>query len=196
MNREVWAKVPPRLAARFRADRPEGDDEEMVRAWWRSIVCMTCGGCCHSSLIPITADDFDRFAARLGVADRKEAFARAFLADTGANAPVHTVETRRHGGRCMLLEKQDGLFACSRWDQRADVCADFFCWPMTRFALYDSGEPQEMFDTARSWDENFLSLFDRVVEEMSGALFADDLFHYIRSQKAEQFAPVAPEDLS
>lgn len=185
MKREIRDKIPPILAERYRSDHPEGSDDDMVRAWWRSIVCMTCGGCCHSSLIPITGDDLHRFADRLG-RDRSS-FERAFLQDPATSAPTFTIETARYGGRCMFLTKRDRLFACSCWDDRADVCADFFCWPMTLFARFEQGEEQEMFDPAQGWEENFLALFDKVVEEMGGALFADDLFNYIKSQKSDRF---------
>ncbi len=196
MNDDLLAKVPPRLAQRYRAERPGGADKEMLRLWWRSVVCMTCGGCCHSSLIPITADDFDRFYERLRLSISKERFTAIMLADPDTAAPTYTLETKRHGGRCLFLEKQDGLFACSRWDQRADVCADFFCWPMTQFERYDKGEDQEMFPTDLGWEENLLSLFDKVVEEMGGALFADDLFRYIKSQRADSFDAVDPDQVT
>jgi Fe-S-cluster containining protein len=178
-------RIPTAALKRFIDAEPEIDEATLLRRRWQSLVCMSCAACCHSSLIPIAEEDFDAFAHRIGV--ERESLARWFLADPDTVAPHYTIETVRHGGRCLFLEKKEGIYACAEWDRRPAVCSDFQCWPMEAFARYTADEEQDMFDPATPWEKNLAILFAKVNDEMSGALFDDDMFFYIKSQKSRGF---------
>lgn len=84
----------------------------------------------------------------------------------------------------MFLEKKEA-FSCVIWDRRASVCAEFFCWPMEQFALYEKGGEQDMFDENEEWLDNFSVLLHRIIEETTETLFPDDRSGYFRNKNRD-----------
>ena len=180
MFEQVLSKLPEGLLSHLAAS--PSPDEAWLRYNWRSLVCQTCGVCCHSSLVPITEKDFDSFYEGLGLNISKDVFAAKFLQNPKTSAPFYTIETDRYGGCCLFLEKKEAFY-CGVWDQRAEVCNEFFCWAMTNFELFENGKEQEMFDKNTGWIENFSLLLDIVIPETVGELFDDDRSRYFQNSR-------------
>ncbi|MFW2331644.1 MAG: YkgJ family cysteine cluster protein [Nitrospinota bacterium] len=181
-------KISESLLKQFCNLEPSLSESEVLRKWWGSLVCMSCAGCCHSSFIPIKMEDAVSFYERLNISMSKAWFLDKFLQKSELDRATCSIELRSHGGKCLFLKKlDDRLFACDKWDDRPDICKDFLCWPMNRFALYNNDQDQDMFDEDLDWESNYKILFDKVLEEMTGALFADDMFYFHKNQTAGKF---------
>lgn len=177
---EVLRILPKGLTVELNG--PESPDEAWLQENWRSVACRTCGVCCHSSLIPITSRDFSSFYKRLDTQLSEREFAEQFLKNPDTLAPTFTIETLRHGGKCLFLEKK-ASFRCSIWDQRPHICADFFCHPMVAFEQWEQGDNQDYFDLDAPWLSNFVRLVDRVIIESVDALFDDDREQYFNNKR-------------
>lgn len=173
---DILTHIPAALIERFRAS-PAQTAEEISRANWRSVACMSCGACC-CSVVPVGEADFNAFYARLNPAMSRQEFARRFLADPETLGVNHTLATAPYGGRCMFLSKA-AYFRCDVWDGRLEVCREFFCWEMTNFAKWLAGETQGTFSNDRSWMENFDLLLTKVKTESPLSFFADDMRRYL-----------------
>lgn len=189
MNKRVERAIAPKLFERFETIEPTMSRERILRKWSRSLICMSCAGCCHSSLVPIELDEARRFHERLGAPIGLDLFISRFTqSDSFKEGANSHIEMRANGGRCHFLEKmEDRSYRCVAWDERPEVCRDFFCWPMRDFERYEEGLDQARFDPAAGWEENLALLVDAVLDEIGGALFADDLFYYFKSSRAEKF---------
>lgn len=177
MTEKLSGKLAGGLIERFRENASQTEDE-ILRENWRSIACMTCGACCCSDVIPIMWDDFERFHGRLGLRMGEREFAALFLKDPAA-APAHSIEISRHGGRCMFLSRGES-FECDVWENRPDVCAEFFCLEMTNFEKWERGEDQDSFDKGGKWEENFAKLLERIIVESPLSFFTSDMARYLR----------------
>ena len=174
---DILTHIPAALIERFRAASSQ-TAEEIIRANWRTVACMSCGACCCSSVVPIAEPDFNAFYGRLNPAMSREEFARCFLADPDTNGVNYTLATAPFGGRCMFLSKST-FFRCDVWEARLDVCREFFCWEMTNFAKWTGGEPQDTFSDDCSWMENFNLLLIKIKTESPLSFFADDMRRYL-----------------
>ena len=183
MIEQVLSKLPTGLVNYLCG--PSAPDEAWLRDKWRSLTCQTCGVCCHSSLVPITERDFDSFYKGLDLNISKEEFATKFLQNPNTNAPFFTIETARYGGCCLFLEKRDAFY-CGVWNQRAKVCNEYFCWPMTKFEHFESGKEQGLFDNNKEWIDNFSHLLDIIIPETIGELFDDDRGNYFQNYKQQE----------
>ncbi len=165
-------------------------DSEVLKKNWRSIVCQTCGACCHSSLVPFSEKELIGFHKRLDIKETLREFLTLFVQDVDTSRPVFTMETVKHDGRCMFLMK-DGYFSCSKWEARPGTCSTFFCWPMSNFKKYDTGVDQDMFPEKNEWMTNFNLLLVKVAEEAVNSLFESDRIGYMKSFGATKFAPAS-----
>ncbi|MBI5815552.1 MAG: YkgJ family cysteine cluster protein [Nitrospinae bacterium] len=173
MNNVDGNSFAPRLVERF-ARNCEVSRENIIGAHWREIVCMSCGGCCFSPVIPISREDFSLFYERLDIGLSKDRFAQMFLQDPAAASPSLYIDTGRHKGRCMFLSKKD-CFECGVWDRRPDVCRDFFCREIVNFEKsLESGEIAK----DGNFMENVLRLKERVVEMLDLAAFEKEMMTY------------------
>lgn len=179
MKKNIPDKPLDELVEKFRNGRAEAGVPDIIRENWRSIACMTCGACCCSSVVPISEEDFEAFYGRLETAMDREAFARKFLADPDTAAPIYTIETPRHGGKCMFLGKR-AHFECAAWEARPDVCRGFFCWEMTNFEKWMNGEEQESFALEADWMENFTALLEKLMADSPLTFFPVEMGRYLR----------------
>lgn len=180
MKKNIPDKPLDDLVEKFRSSSGQRRDE-IIRGNWRSIACMTCGACCCSSVVPIAETDFDAFYGRLGIGMDKAAFAREFLADPDTAAPTCTIETYRHGGKCMFLGKR-AHFECVVWEARPEVCRDYFCWEMTNFEKWENGEEQESFAPDADWMDNFTALLEKLMTDSPLTFFPAEMGRYLRIQ--------------
>ena len=170
-------KPSPALIELFRESPGQGTDE-ILKKNWRSIACMSCGACCCSSVVPILKMDFDAFFARLKLKTGRDEFARLFLQNPDGVGPSLHIETEKYGGRCMFLEKKE-CFRCVRWEERPDVCREFFCWDMVNFEKYTEGEDVDDFPQAKAWEDNFDRLLMKTKMESPLAFFEDEMRIYL-----------------
>ncbi len=162
------------------------DENEQIQAItkraWRSVACMACGICCHSSLVPISTEEVLALHNRVGSDITFDTFIKDFTQEGDKTIDNLTIETGRHGGCCMFLEKLPGHFSCTIWEKRPEVCRGFFCWPMVNFDKYMKGEEQDMFDGSADFASNFDSLLSNIRDEAFGSLFGNDAQNYMNSR--------------
>lgn len=150
---------------------------------WRSVACMACGICCHSSLVPISVEEVRALHSQCAGDVSFDTFIKNFTQEGNETLDNLTIETGRHGGCCLFLEKLPGHFSCTVWDDRPDVCRDFFCWPMVNFDKYMKGGEQDMFDAPAGFINNFDILLGNIRDEAFGSLFGNDAQNYMNSRK-------------
>lgn len=155
----------------------------------RSAVCMTCGACCFSQVIPIDEDDFNGFYERLGLGLSRAEFASMFLQENGvADSGKRHIETARYGGRCMFLGKR-GTYGCAVWGLRPAVCEEFHCWELTCFMKWLGGGDQDMFHGgAENMESNLAILLEKLVLDSPLSVFPEDAANYARVAVVE-FSP-------
>ncbi|MBI4665740.1 MAG: YkgJ family cysteine cluster protein [Nitrospinae bacterium] len=167
------------------AGEPGQPEEETARTRWKSMVCMTCGACCFSPVIPISETDFDGFYGRLALPVAKKDFAEKFLQDPGSIGPTHYIETEKTGGRCMFLSRK-GYFDCVAWNLRPGVCAEYFCWEMVNFEKWMNGEPQDIFSADASFEDNMALLLKLVSQDSPLSVFPQEMARYIAISSKEK----------
>lgn len=147
----------------------------------RSAVCMTCGACCFSPVIPIDGKDFDTFYERLGFGMSRDEFASMFLQeDNRVESDGHHIETERYGGRCIFLGKRE-IYGCAVWNMRPEVCVGFFCWELTCFLKWLDGGDQDMFDGGvENMDNNIGLLLEKLILDPPLSVFPEDAANYAR----------------
>jgi Fe-S-cluster containining protein len=177
MNIDKLINPRPALIERFR-ESPAQTAPDILKKNWRSIACMSCGACCCSSVVPISRVDFDAFHGRLKLKKSRGEFAVMFLQNPDAVGPSLHIETEKYGGRCMFLEKRE-FFRCVVWDERPDICREFFCGDMTNFDKYVNGEEQEDFPAGKSWEDNFDRLLLKTKMESPLSFFEDEMRIYL-----------------
>lgn len=184
MADNVIDQIPDELISQFR----ESENQpvlETIKKNWRSLVCMTCGACCCSSVVPVTEKDFNDFYSRLDLEQSKEEFAEALLANPHTKSVNYSLETVRYGGRCMFLARKN-YFECVVWEERMEVCSQFFCWEITNFEKWLNGEKQETFTldgggaSDEEWLQSFGLLLAKLQEEPALSFFKDDMLNYAR----------------
>ncbi len=148
--------IPDPLIDSFRKNSSE-EKLNIVKREWRSLVCMNCGACCCSSVIPVKSDDASRFYERGAFTVTENEFFDLFTQE-GNNGvdrgDTLTIETEKYGGKCMFLSRESGSFSCAVWDVRANVCREYYCWEMTNFEKWLKGEDCDIFDPSllkRPW---------------------------------------------
>jgi len=147
----------------------------------RSAVCMTCGACCFSPVIPIDDADFNTFYERLQFGLSCDEFAAMFLQeDNRAESDGHYIETERYGGRCMFLGKRE-TYGCAVWANRPEVCVGFFCWELTCFLKWLDGGDQDMFaGGVENMDDNIGVLLEKLILDPPLSVFPEDAANYAR----------------
>jgi len=182
---EIKELVKPHveLVERFRKS-PEQAPLDILRENWRSIACMSCGACCCSSVIPILKMDFDAFYQRLGLTRQRDEFAKIFLQDRNPEGFSCYIETEKYGGKCIFLEKKE-FFRCVAWDERPEVCSEYFCLDIVNFEKYLAGEEQDRFSGEKSWEENFDDLLLKTKTESPLAFFVKEMSMYVGMLKSK-----------
>lgn len=147
----------------------------------RSAVCMTCGACCFSPVIPIDDSDFNAFYERIQFGLSRDEFASMFLQeDNRVESDGHHIETERYGGRCMFLGKRE-TYGCAVWSSRPAVCLEFFCWELTCFLKWLDGGDQDMFQGGvENMDDNIGILLEKLILDPPLSVFPEDAANYAR----------------
>lgn len=155
----------------------------------RSAVCMTCGACCFSPVIPIDDSDFNEFYERLGFGLSRGEFASMFLQENNiTDSEDRHIETARYGGRCMFLGK-NGTYGCAVWGSRPAVCVEFHCWELTCFMKWLDNGDQDMFHGGvENMETNLAVLLEKLILEPPLSVFPEDAANYAKVAMVE-FSP-------
>jgi hypothetical protein len=80
----------------------------------------------------------------------------------------------------MFLGKS-GSYGCAVWNERPDVCREFYCWELTCFMKWIEGGDQDMFRGGKDdVESNIAILLMKLVTESPLSVFPEDAARYAK----------------